>query len=142
MNYLILIIVAVAGIALGAYFSRRRSIKSARRANGSFTPKQADELSEIRKEAHEALTGRTEKRKEKILHLMNSEVVHQKELKACGVTDLKKGITSRNVEKLLDVSGGTARKYLNELESENKITQVGKTGRDVYYTLTSSFTQN
>ena len=85
-----------------------------------------------------ALNERTEKRKEKILYLMNSEAVHQEELKACNVADLKKGITSENVEKLLDVSNQTARKYLNELEDENKIKQIGKTGRDVYYVLGNS----
>lgn len=142
MNYFVLIVVAVAGIALGAYFSRRRSMKSTLSTKGSFTPKQADELSEMREKAHEALAERTEKRKEKILYLMNNETVHQEELEACGVTDLKKGITSRNVAKFLGVSAGTARKYLNELESENKITQVGKTGRDVYYILNLSFIQN
>ena len=50
-------------------------------------------------------------------------------------SDIKKGITCENVEKLLDVSGATARKYLDELEDENKIKQIGKTGRNVYYTL-------
>jgi len=137
MNYLVLLIVAVAGIALGAYFANQKNRKAARR-EGSFTPKQAGELSKLREEAHEALSKRTQLRKEKILHLMNSEAVHQEELKACGVADLKKGITSRNVEKLLGVSVGTARKYLNELESEKKITQIGERGRDVYYTLNLS----
>lgn len=89
----------------------------------------------MRVEAREALAERTEGRKEKILNLMNSEAVHDKELQACGVEDIKKGITSKNIEKLLDVSGRTARKYLNELESENKIKQIGDRGRGVYYTL-------
>lgn len=87
------------------------------------------------KEAMEALTERTEKRKEKILYILENEDMHQEELKACGVDDIAKGITTANVEKLLDVSGATARKYLNELEAENKIKQIGTTGRDVYYTL-------
>ncbi|MCK5021724.1 MAG: DeoR family transcriptional regulator [Candidatus Pacebacteria bacterium] len=52
-------------------------------------------------------------------------------------------MTCNDVEKLLDVSGATARKYLNELEDEAKITQIGKSGKDVYYTLkTSEFSQN
>ena len=130
MNYLILIIVAVAGFVIG-----RKTAKTTRKSNGTFTPKQPEELKEMRAEAREALTERTEKRKEKILNLMDSEAVHDKELQACGVKDIKKGITTENVEKLLDVSGGTARKYLNELESENKIKQNGESGRNVYYTL-------
>lgn len=123
MNYLILIIVAILSFIIG-----RKTAKT-------FAPRKEEELSEIRKEAMEALTERTEKRKEKILYILENEGVHQEELKACGVDDIAKGITTANVEKLLDVSGATARKYLNELEAENKIKQIGTTGRDVYYTL-------
>ena len=130
MNYLVLIIVAVVSFAIG-----RKTAKPTQSATQIFTPKQPEEMEELREEAREALTERTEKRKEKILYLMNSEAVHGEELKACNVTDIKQGITSANVEKLLGVSGGTARKYLNELEAENKIKQIGKTGPDVYYTL-------
>jgi len=130
VNILILIIVAIASFALG-----RKTVKTTPQASGTFALRQEEELNEMREDAHEALTERTEKRKEKILYLMNNEATHQEELKACGVDDIKKGITTENVRRLLDVSGGTARKYLNELEDENKIKQIGKTGRDVYYTL-------
>ena len=130
MNTLILIIVAITSFVLG-----RKTAKTTKQIGETFAPRQEEELSEMREDAREALTERTEKRKEKILYIMNNEVTHQEELKACGVEDIKKGITTENVEKLLDVSGGTARKYLNELEDENKIKQIGKTGRDVYYTL-------
>ena len=123
MNYLILIIVAIISFVIG-----RKTAKT-------FTPKSSDELDDIRIEAREALSERTESRKQTILNLMNTEAVHDEELKACGVTDIKKGITCDNVEKLLDVSNATARKYLNELETENKIKQIGDSGRDVYYEL-------
>ena len=100
----------IIGIALGFY------IKS--KTTKTFTPKQAEEMSEMRAEAHEALSERTESRKQKILNLMNTEAVHDKELKACNVADIKKGITCNDIEKLLDVSDQTASKYLNELEKE------------------------
>ena len=118
-----------------SFFLGRKTAKSPTQTDRTFAPKQPEEMLEMQAEAREALTERTEKRKGKILNLMNIEAVHDGELKACGVTDIKKGITSENVEKLLDVSGATARKYLNELEEENKIKQIGKTGRGVYYTL-------
>jgi predicted HTH transcriptional regulator len=117
----------IAGIALGFYIKGKTT--------KTFTPKQAEEMNEMRAEAHEALTERTESRKQKILNLMDSEAVHQEELKACNVADIKKGITSENVEKLLDVSNTTAGRYLNALEAENKIKQVGKSGKGVYYIL-------
>ena len=143
MNYVILIIVAIVSFAIG-----RKTAKTTRSTTSrTFAPQQPEELKEMQKEAREALSERTEKRKEKILYLMNSEAVHQEELQACadenpnqpGADGQRKGITSENVEKLLDVSNQTARKYLNELEDENKIKQNGKAGRDVYYTLNPSF---
>lgn len=57
--------------------------------------------------------------KEKILELFNKETK----------------ITNNDIEKLLNVSDATATRYLNELEKENKIEQIGKTGRSVYYRL-------
>lgn len=47
----------------------------------------------------------------------------------------KDKITNNDVEKLLKVSDATATNYLQELENENKIEQVGKTGRSVFYRL-------
>jgi len=48
----------------------------------------------------------------------------------------KSKISNNDVEKLLGVSDATATNYLQELENEKKIEQVGKTGRFVYYKLT------
>ena len=42
-------------------------------------------------------------------------------------------ITNDEVEKFLHVSDATAERYLNILEKENKIRQVGKTGHAVSY---------
>ena len=119
----------IAGIAFGFWIGRK--------STKTFAPRKPEELKEMQREAREALAERTEKRKRKILNLMDIEAVHQEELEACNVADIKKGITSENVEKLLDVSISTARKYLNELEDENKIKQIGKTGPNVYYILNS-----
>jgi len=121
------ILFLIAGILLGFWIKGKLVKNSAL--------KRTEELDEMRKEAQEALTERTEKRKEKILDFMKNESIHQKELQACGVTDLKNGITRADVEKLFEVSGGTARKYLNELESEEKIMQIGDSGRGVRYVL-------
>jgi hypothetical protein len=45
----------------------------------------------------------------------------------------KSKITNDDVEKFLHVSDATAERYLNILEKENKIKQVGKTGKAVSY---------
>lgn len=44
-------------------------------------------------------------------------------------------IRNNDVEKLCGVSDSTAERYLNELEKEQKITQIGTVGRAVYYRL-------
>jgi Fic family protein len=47
--------------------------------------------------------------------------------------DTKSEITNNDVEKSLSVSDATATNYLDELERQGRITQIGKTGRHVYY---------
>jgi len=46
-----------------------------------------------------------------------------------------KKVTNNGVEKFLDVSDSTAKKYLNELEKDGVVIQVGKTVKYVYYSL-------
>ncbi|MFH1402314.1 MAG: hypothetical protein ABIG87_01670 [Patescibacteria group bacterium] len=126
MNYITIIIIAIISFVLG-----RKSVEKAK----NFSPKSVDELEGMRVVAKKSLDERTERRKEKILELMNSEAIHQKEFGVCDLVDRNPGITCNDVEKLLEVSGGTARKYLNELEKEEKIEQVGNSGKNVYYIL-------
>src|SRR3989339_1360335 len=45
----------------------------------------------------------------------------------------KEKITNDDVQKLLGVSDATAERYLNELEKERQIKQVGEVGHYVYY---------
>ncbi len=42
-------------------------------------------------------------------------------------------IKNNDLERLLGVSNATAERYLDELEKEGILRQVGKIGRDVYY---------
>lgn len=66
-----------------------------------------------------------EESKEKILNELTLRQAQGKEAK----------ITNNDVEKLLGVSDATATRYLDELEKQGKVKQVGKTGRSVYYQL-------
>lgn len=45
----------------------------------------------------------------------------------------KDQFTNNDVEELLGVSDTTVGRYLQDLEDEGKIKQVGKTGRSVFY---------
>ena len=47
----------------------------------------------------------------------------------------KDKITNNDVEKLLGISDASATNYLQELENEGKIKQIGETGSGVYYIL-------
>lgn len=124
MNYIILVIIAIVSFVLG------------RMSKQVFSPKSENELNEMREEAREALIERTENRKQRILEFIRSETIRQEQIKGC---DLEPSIIQENkvdsgdIEKLLGVSGNTARKYLNELEAENKIEQIGDSGKGVYY---------
>lgn len=42
-------------------------------------------------------------------------------------------LTNSRIEQLLGISDATATRYLDELEKEGRVRQVGKTGRNVYY---------
>ncbi len=139
MNYIIFLIV---GGVIGYWLGRKKSSEE------SFSPMKAgsEKLETMIEKSHEAVEERTEERKERILELMQNRQEENKELtekiesneefKICNtVVDRSPGITCNEVEELLDVSDQTARKYLNELEDENKIVQLGKTGIGVSYIL-------
>ena len=50
-----------------------------------------------------------------------------------GILETQTPLTNNQVEQLLGVSDATATRYLEELEKEGKIRQVGTTGQAVYY---------
>ncbi|MCK4386925.1 MAG: hypothetical protein KAV41_02480 [Candidatus Pacebacteria bacterium] len=132
MNYIILILAGVAGFVLGKRMASGRILEKSIR-NFKFLSK--EKLERVRKKANISLAERTEERKEKILELLRRETAHQKELAGCNLDETKKGITRNEVEKLLGVSDQTAGRYLDELEDEGKIEQVGTAGKNVHYTL-------
>jgi len=50
----------------------------------------------------------------------------------------KRKIANNNIQEILNCSDVTATNYLDELEKEGTIEQVGKTGRFVYYQFKST----
>ena len=97
MNYTILIIVAIVGIALGMYIARRNT-------TAGFIAEQ---------------TAKKTENKQKILAFVQE---HEQ-------------IKNDDVEKLAGVSNATAERYLSELEKEGRLTQHGKIGQGVFYTI-------
>ena len=124
MDYIILIIVGVVGFILGKYFGKQRGV--------GFASKSENEMKDMRVESREALSERTENRKNRILEFIKREMLHQEQLKGCDLGVIVVGATCNEIEALLGVSEGTAHKYLNELEDEGKIEQIGGGSKVTY----------
>lgn len=76
-----------------------------------------------------------DKRRESLIRV-NEMMRMEKEKAKQKVLDFLEGkekVSNSEVEILLSVSDATATRYLEELEKEERIVQVGKTGRFVYY---------
>jgi len=121
------ILFLIVGVAIG-FFIKGRTTKT-------LIQKSPAELDDMRLEAKEAVKERTDERKKKILDFMADDAQHEKDLGACSVVDIKEGVTCADIEKLLDVKGNTARRYLDGLEEEGLIEQIGSTGQGVHYVL-------
>lgn len=50
-----------------------------------------------------------------------------------GILETQTPLTNNQIEQLLGISDATATRYLEELEKEGRIRQVGQTGSGVYY---------
>ena len=75
------------------------------------------------------------KRSNDLLNRPQSKRKEQAKQKILALLEQQEQITNNDVENLLNVSDSTATNYLEELEQANLITQKGKTGRNVFYTL-------
>ncbi|MEX0935177.1 MAG: hypothetical protein WDZ70_02540 [Candidatus Paceibacterota bacterium] len=123
------IVYIILSVIVGYYIGRKTKKTS--------LPSSPEEISEAQEAAREALSERTEGRKEEIVEMMQNAKERHEALKACGLAEERKGIHREDVERLLGVSAQTALKYLNSLEDDGKIEQIGVSGKDVYYKLIS-----
>ena len=94
-----------------------------------FSPKRHSDILENVRMLTETKTGLIEKQaeekrhhKDAILNLLNTQG----------------RLTNNQIERMLGISDATATRYLDELEKEGKVRQVGKTGQSVYYEKISS----
>ena len=115
---LILVILGLAGVIFKFYKDNqelRKEIQAMR--------KEQNELEDMGKglsEYNQKLQERKNARKKKILAML----------------DKKKKLSNQEVAKELSVSRDTVINYFDELEQEGKARQVGKSGRNVFYSKT------
>lgn len=50
-----------------------------------------------------------------------------------GLLETQGKLTNNHIEKMIGISDATAERYMNELEKEGRVKQVGDTGAGVYY---------
>ncbi|MFQ5661994.1 MAG: FaeA/PapI family transcriptional regulator [Candidatus Paceibacteria bacterium] len=112
MNTITIIIIAVVGIALGYWLARFRQGFS--EASPPFWNR-----SGVVKEAELNQREKKKENKQKILDFLRN----------------RESVKNNDIEKLLGVSDATATNYMDELEREGKVEQVGSTGIGVYYKL-------
>jgi len=72
------------------------------------------------------------KKKESLIERQAREKVANKEA-ILGLLETQGKLTNNHVEMMLGISDATVTRYLEELEQEGKVRQVGDTGADVYY---------
>ena len=107
MNYTTIIIIAFVGIGLGYWLARR---------------KRAGEVGEVELNLPAGKAGQREVKEEN----------KQKVLEYLQTNDK---MTNNDVERMLGVSDATATRYMDDLEKEGKVEQVGTTGNAVHYKL-------
>jgi len=64
-----------------------------------------------------------------------SQIKEQNKQKILDLLKSRGKVTNDDVEQLLKVSDAATERYLDELEKENKIKQIGRAGRSVFYEL-------
>jgi len=109
MNPITIIIIAIVGIIIGYLLARQNFL-------------------------NENLGGRARRRKEGLIFGQAKRKQENKQ-KILDFLQENGKIQNNDVEKLAEVSNATAERYLNELEKVGKITQHGKIGQNVFYTL-------
>lgn len=111
MNYLFLIIIGGLGVWLGFVLAQWHRSEQAQESRGAVLIAERTKKKSKNKESILIFFGQTQDGK----------------------------MTNNDVEKLLGVSDATATRYLDELESEGKVRQIGKTGSGVYYVLNGDY---
>jgi response regulator of citrate/malate metabolism len=120
---LVLLVVVLCTIAWKLYKDKEESEREV-----ALIEKERDEYAELGKglaEYNQKLQEKKNLAKDKIMRMFEE---NPSSLKATA-----RRVSNHDVAKSLNISSATARRYLDELEEEAKVKQVGKVGKYVYY---------
>ncbi len=121
MVYYVILVLVLVIVAMGIWVWRLLKDKKENEKEILALEKEKDELAEFGnglEEYNKKMQEKKERAKEKIMKLFEG----------------KEKISRREVVKALNASKNTAIRYLDDLESEGKVKQIGKTGQAVFYT--------
>ena len=126
MNLFFIFILGMAVGAAAAWFFTRRKIKEVEREL-KRTEKEKEEV--LRQIQDSAISGIAD------FNRRLREIKEERKRKILGELEKQSRVKTNEVADLLEVSRATAFRYLEELEQEGKIEQIGVTGRGVEYKL-------
>ena len=119
MIYYIILVLIIVGMGLWVWYLLKNKKEDEKEILA--IEKERDELADFGKGLEEYNRKMQEKKK-------------QAKAKIMKLFEKKGKINHRDVVKALDVSKNSAVRYLDELEADGKVKQVGKTGHAVFYT--------
>ncbi len=120
MDYFYIALVLII-VAMGAWIWRLAKDKAESEREVEKIEKEKNEYAEMGKglaEYNRKLQEKKNQAKNKILEILKT----------------KAKVSNRDVAEKLDISSASVRRYFDELEAEGKAKQVGKDGKDVFYT--------
>jgi len=119
MEYLTVILILII-FGLGMWVWKLRNEKFEQEGEALMEQKEKDEYIEMGKglaEYNQMVQEKREKAKAKILEMFGKS----------------NRLSCSGAAKELHISNASARRYFDDLEAENKVKQVGKTGKNVFY---------
>mgnify|MGYP001064072098 CR=1 FL=1 len=125
MEYLTVILILII-FGLGMWVWKLRNDKFEQEGEALMEQKEKDEYIEMGRglaEYNKMVQEKREKAKAKILEMLALRQAQGNQ----------GGIGCGEAAKELHISNASARRYFDDLEAENKVKQVGKTGKNVFY---------
>jgi len=127
INYFEFVLVLIV-IALGFWVFKLYQDKKESERESSALAKEREEYAEMGKGLAEYNQKLQEKKEQTIVKILEMFTLRQAQ-------GAQARISNREVAESLGISSATVRRYFDDLEAQGKVKQVGKDGRNVYYSV-------